>query len=413
MFSTLMKKVPERLWKMKSDPKFADLKDNMFIKYLYLEGPTDELIKEILPMFITVPMKSVKDKLDKDNMIDSFKELLKDNRQEVKDLARQLYYYAFFTSGYRSRIYSFYNLLPNEMARELQTKTELLNGEKSYNGFIKKVLNEMHNLTSSLAYNSIIDEVIINNHDHDNLVKLINDRSIEHIVPYYKESNKNKSTLAGVVIGHEAGTYLYLGKNDNEELIFRPYIKVQDPTLGHVLMKYIGYLVDNSDPKVILNKPVYVAIDMRSYSSRGVVLKEFNMDKSFIPAYNNINQVSQAEEDLFLNHLSQPGTLYEKGTDFMYIPKEDQLVLTGQPTIGFDENENIVEQSNTEENGLQGKREEKEVDEFPFITSPQDKFSTESKPVSDLVNELGILDWASVTKDEWARLKDAYKHCKL
>lgn len=327
--------VPRKLYNLKDDTKFADLKDNMFLKYLYLAPTSDEIIETILPMFVTVPMKSVKDKMDKDNMISSFKELLKDNRKEVSDLARQLYYYAFFTSGYRSRIYSFFNMLPNEMGTELKVKDPtdpngyiILNGNKSYNGFIKKTLNEMKNIMNYVTYNSIVDEVLINNHDHDNIVKQIDDRNIEQIIPNYKD--KKSDSLAGLIIKPEASKYLHLGFNEDKQWIFRPWIKVQDPTVGHILMRYIGYLIQNIETKTIV-KPVYVTQNMRSYNSRGIVIKEYGMDKSLIPAYNELKVVFKFEEEDFLK------TLISEGITYTYVPSEEQLIINSQLEILEDE----------------------------------------------------------------------------
>lgn len=51
-------------------------------------------------------------------------------------------------------------------------------------------------------------------------------------------------------------------------------------------------------------------------------------------------------------------------------------------------------------------------DEFPFIEDENDKFSTNNKPVQDIMNELGIENWADVTKEQMAQIKDKYKICK-
>lgn len=318
--------------KSNKNGKYDNLKDNMFLKLLYLQSSKSELLP--FPMFVSIPNKSTKDKLDKDNLINSFKELVQHEDVYVRDFVRRLVYFSFFTSGFRSRIYSFFNLIPNALMRELEIKNPndpsmLMN--ISYNDMIKETLTSMKDITNVVEYSSLIDEVIINNHDNDNIVKLVSDKNVSL---NYEFDNKTYEHPVSAIVSDEFAKSLFLGYNDSNKAIYRPYIKVSDDKLGHVLMKYIGY-TSTETPDGISNTPVYISVNMRSYNSRGVVIREYFLTESIIPEYNKLNVIKNEEK--FINSME------DDVTNAWYIPKDEQLVM-------FDE---IIDEEETVESDTQ------------------------------------------------------------
>jgi len=298
---------------------YDDLKENAIIQYLHLAAADNEsLLKGTVPMFVMVPIKSIKDKLDKDVMINSFKELFSHKRKEVRDLARQLFFYSFFTSGFRSRIYGFNNIIPNDVYKSIEIKNPD-NREQmipiSYNDMIKEILVETKNKENIFSYINMIDEVLINNHDNNNLIKLINSRNIDSYIETYK--GKKYDRPIGVVLTNDHAKYTYLGHNVNGDPIHRPLIKIEDSQLGHIILRYIG---------TMNGKPVYVTQNMRSYSSKGFVVKEYNMDKSIIPEYNELMVIKPSMEEEFLSDINET-------SDDIYIYSTDRYVLTEQPDV--------------------------------------------------------------------------------
>jgi hypothetical protein len=51
-------------------------------------------------------------------------------------------------------------------------------------------------------------------------------------------------------------------------------------------------------------------------------------------------------------------------------------------------------------------------EEFPFTSDSRDVFSTEPESVAEIVKEMGIIDWSAVTKEQWSKLREEYKHCQ-
>jgi hypothetical protein len=354
--AVLMNNIVNRFSKIKSneDGVYDSIKDNAFIKYLYPYPVEDDMLP--FRRFLTVPMKSTKDKLDKDIMINSFKELMKSSDPEVRILARQLFYYSFFTSGFRSRIYSYFTLLPNELFKEIEVKdpndpdTMTI---RSYNEMIKKILVEMQNISGALSYSSIVEEVILNNHDNNKLIKLIKASGISNVIRNFR--GKSGSYPVAVMLNQKTATKLRLGFN-GKTTIYRPYIKVRSEQLGYLVMKYVGYVkvpigTDALGRPTFETQPVYVTQNRRSYNSRGIVVKEFFMDKSIIAEYNKINTVSALEEEEFMGEISKQF----KGAEVTYVPKRDQIILNNTPEIEETDEEDTTEPEITNTSTTLGK----------------------------------------------------------
>jgi hypothetical protein len=405
--------------------KYDSFKDNAFLNFLYLQPSKDTILP--FDYFIAIPNKSGKEKMDKDSLINSFKELLKSDDPEVSALARRLFYYSFFTSGFRNRIYSFFNLMPNEIMKELvkypgEDRMRLFDPEspaknlsKSYNDMISGLLSSTKDIMNVTDYMHIIDEVQINNHGNDSIIKYVKLTDVDEFFNTYKGKNYNQPV--GMVLNARVANTMVVGYNEDHRPIFRPYVKVENDKLGHVLMRYIGYLANNieKDGKVnsIVN-PVYIAENMRGYESRGTVLREFGMDKSIIDAYNKIKVVD--DEEAFMKEIGK------NATHVVHIPREEQNIIYGVS----------VEQINEggTENGMQeeGQGEEEEVntagsvaqmelnfeEDYPFLSNDANTvFSTEKPGVRALVDQLGIVNWESVTDEQWKLLREEYEHCNI
>lgn len=532
--------------------KYDNLVDNAFIKLLSLQPSKNDILP--FKSFISIPNKSIKDKIDKDNMISSFGELVKHPDPDIQNFARRLVYFSFFTSGFRRRLYSFFSLIPNELMHEIKAKDPLnpeVMVDRSYNDFIKSTLTLMKDISNVTDYIGMIDEVLINNHDNDGIIKTVrlNGADLQ-----YTYGNTKYDIPVSAVVTNDVAKTLLLGYSEDGKAIYRPYIKVDDYTIDHVLMRYIGYYLDGTGTRV-----VYVAENMRSYNALGTVLREYGMDKSIIEAYNKLNVVK--DEEKYINELGNAA----KSTSIVYVPKSEQFIIMKKPTnIEQDEEQkedtqegrlqeiiplqnnfsrstveqdkdylylftdnarrtsgtNLISDSAYEEkysnnfnrvlyypnttqaviraldnafpittmvddkktqwtddkfdqykaiiddeirtikenlvnfkglkfssqmpfgkgqisnmkesapkiwNYLNEKLKEigidntgnvpivmsETIDEFPFFNGPNTVFSTEPESVSNMVTEMGIIDWEKVTPEQWKQLRDAYAHCKI
>jgi len=172
-------------------------------------------------------------------------------------------------------------------------------------------------------------------------------------------------------------------------------------------MRYIGYIRVETKDEGIVSKPVYVAVNMRGFNSRGTVVREFGLDKSIIAAYNELNIVK--DEEAYLNELGKDNN----AVNIVYIPKGDQLIMTDKLDVEQNEDEGGKENVQGTETWQGTERPLVEEEEFPFVSDEGTVFSTEPEAVAEIVKEMGIVDWAAVTKSQWQRLRDAYSHCKL
>jgi len=332
----MLEQIPDTLSRIKNNDggKYTDLKDNMFIKYIWAAPIEDEILPEKFRQFIFIPMKSVKDKIDRDSMIASFNELLADKRYEVSSLARRLLIYNYFATGLRNRIYSFGGFIPNELYKSITT----IKGKPlSYNDeVIQKLLAEMKDIYNSASYNYVIDEVIINNHNDDTIVELLEGDNVAEYIESYKGTDY-KETIA--IKMHKMEKF-FLGKNIDGDPLFRPYVKIFDQKLGHRLMKYIGTVTDMVEG-VEMIRPVYVAVNMRSYASKGVIIKEYGFDKSIVPAYNELNIIKPEMEEEFLLRISNTET-------YNYVPRDEQLIYEQTNTQEYESKEERIEEGRKE-----------------------------------------------------------------
>ena len=309
------------------DGKYDDLQNNAFIKMIQTIASNNE--DELFPVnqFIAVSMKDTKDKLDKDNIINGFKELIKHDRKEINDLGRQLFFYAFFTSGYRNRIYSFFNVIPNDLFKEIQVKDPSDPSKFkpiSYNQMIKDMRIHMQNLENIISYKHIIDEVLINNHDNDNIVKFIKRSLIKEGYDTFK--NKKYDFPIAIKLSFFAHRQLFLGTNLDNKPVYRPYIKVHNEKLGHILYRYIGYELIQGDKGIVSFNPIYAATNMRSYNNRAMVVKEFNLDKSIVNEYNQLSVIKLEEEEAFMDSI--------KAT---HISKDSQVINLDKSIVDLSE----------------------------------------------------------------------------
>lgn len=300
--------------KVNKDGKYTDLKENALLKHLVVYSINKEELDIPLESLLATPTKAAKD-FNRDLLINSFKELFKDDRKEVRNLARRLFFYSYFTSGFRKRIFSFFDVMPNQLMHDITVvdpndpKSMVL---RSYNKHIIELLSDMKDPYNIVKYRDVIDEVIINTHFDNNINKPIS--IYRHINTFYNTfKGKKYDSAIALSIKPKTAFSLLLGYNDSDQYIFRPYIKVPSDS-GNRLYRYIGY--DTLPDGGI--SPIYVEMNVRGVKSHGLVISEYNMDKSIVPEYNERAIITEEIEEEFLT---------SEFTLPTYVPSSEQLVL--------------------------------------------------------------------------------------
>ena len=272
---TILDITPKRIAEIQNDTegKYKYLKGNPLMDYLMIIPTQDETLP--FGYFIEVPPKAIKNSEDRDNIINGFRQLLKDKDKYVRDLGRLLFYYSFYTSGFRNRIYSFFNVLPNELMKEFLVPAQDGKAERfvSYNDYVRQTRINMQDNFLAPAYANYFDEFFRNNVDNKDIVPDIFNRNYS---VYTTVNGKKYEDEVVIVIDDKSG--LFIGETENKQPLYKPFVKV-DNGLTTKLYRFIGTTKEESDP-------IYVLDTVKGYDHKGIVIKEYNFTKSLIPENN-------------------------------------------------------------------------------------------------------------------------------
>lgn len=245
--------IPKIIYNIKAGNIMQELRDNPLIQSLspHIEQDRPDLLTFIKP----------DDKWHKDEIASAWKDMLLSENDSVLDFAYDLFYYSYFTSGFKNGVNTFFDLAP----RELLVDT-------GYNKFISDQIELMKDPT---YLHDKLNEMFVNAWNNDDLVPLVNPRNI-------KDTRVNN----GEIYLMSVDMLKPIGENASKQLVFRPYIKTR--TKGVVkLYKYIGYKQEVTK-KGVTTIPVYYAIEKKSYYNKGQVVRENNLTESVFGASNKL-----------------------------------------------------------------------------------------------------------------------------
>lgn len=288
--------------------EFKELKDNLLIKdlhYVYtIEDPE-------FPNFLSL-LADRKDKFTKDAYTEAFLELFKHPSPKVKSFGRNLFVFAYLTSGFTPNMRSIYRHIPIEILKELETKEGNI---VSYNEFIKSALSTMDSIEKNELFVDMFDDIFENSWFDDALVPYIqSDRQILN-----KEVVNNGRNLIYATIDNKR---LYIGRNADGELLFKPYVTIDwsykdahnKIVETKLLMKFYGTYADEKGQIF----PVYVTKNKRSYSHSGIFISEMSFPSSIF---------DRNKEHYVLPEDKIQGLLEKRFKGFHYLdPKTEQFV---------------------------------------------------------------------------------------
>jgi len=332
-FRDVMKVTPEKLQELLlGDNNLAkrvvqlkehnEYKTNAFVKLL---SPILGLKPNDVNYVHTFNPVDIKTKYQKDRMINGWYELLMSSDPVVAKTAEDLVIYSFYTSGFKTNIQSFFSYLHPQYLKDI--------------GFVEYVREARMALADSKSMNSMTelkDEVYRSLWYRDELVPHVQYTDMEHKHFYADERVKGTKPKARpypnvVQVSSELTVdkqSLYIGRNELNEPLFRPYIKMRDKGVDY-LYKYVGYRTSMKTGDVI---GVYSVVPILGrFEKGGRMVKENGMSKSIFED----NNVIPTPESEFLKWQDKgdykaiggtTGKVKADYTGFSYLPSEYQWV---------------------------------------------------------------------------------------
>lgn len=235
-----------------------------------------------------------------DIIIQAWEDLLNDPNEEVRQFARDLCVYAFYTSGGQMGRTKLFTFVPNQFREEC-----------GYVDYVRKVLAELQSSEWS-RYNldsSFIDDVILNNHFDKDFIRKVNvtkkknptDPDWVQLNAFsYKDENgvvQNLVNYGGY--SYTPGWSLFLTRGAYVDPKEAPmYIKVKRPdeedgfNRSYTIYKCIHRAKDPSGSSKIM--PIYVKVNPRGYKMGSYTYFEYGgarvVDNEFTPYANRIKE---------------------------------------------------------------------------------------------------------------------------
>lgn len=362
--------ISKRLDRIKSDVrsgKYPDLLssdgsfENVLINNIF-SRPKEDTTELNGPDFIAYkPNKSGDNNLENE-IIRAWEELWDSDYQEIRDFAKDLALYAFYTSGDAFGKNNIFRYVPNSIREEIGYFDYIRDLERNPDDAIKDI--KVFQVIKDLWWN---DHVVptIDYYVLDSSRETIEEegrpvyRALPHEDSGFTVVNKKGVEVQIPGIIYDKKSQSIISFNQNGQPIYPPFKKVKldrnnDPRTTF-LYEYIGINEDDA--------PVYRLINKKGMSYRGNILIESGRNRSVLK-YNNVvpkgyeimpeeqitwvtdltpvkaslqakafNQAGEFNTDMFAN--IQPG---RKGREF-YLPRTEQNVLNSDGTVYFSTDE--------------------------------------------------------------------------
>lgn len=216
---------------IKGGTLFPELKNNAFIRAL------QPRIQEEGPQFVAFHKPD--NVWHKEELSRAWKDIFSGNQQHV-ELAKDLFLYSFLTSGFRSTLHSFHDLVPIELVKYVGLDTFIKNKMREFNN---------HNIDNSALVNNVMKSLWNNS------------RIVPEIYKIDRASALTSSSKTAVIMPTSTQR-IFSGYNRNGQRVYSPIIKYKNN-----MYEYLGYL-ESTD------KPVYGIRDKKGYRKSGFAVKE-------------------------------------------------------------------------------------------------------------------------------------------
>lgn len=303
--------VPRRLLKLKSDikqGKYPDLLNddgsiaNEFLNYLFPNVYKNVTVYE-QPDFVDTRMSTTLDINMQNEIIYSWDELLHYPNDEVRELAEDLIYYAFYTSGDQTNPNSFFRFVPFSWREGYVEEGENQFNAKGYASYIQNLLTNDGDINYSMLYDS---DVFLNNWQDEVLVPTIPESVRTQVIVNgqleYQTVGRIGVAATSVIEGTDLHPMiLFMGDtNPKSEMyikpvayeivgirripIFSPYVKMQytpkyNPN-GIMVYKLIGVNIRKTESGTYYT-PIYSLVNKKGYNYKGHWIVEYGTSANF------------------------------------------------------------------------------------------------------------------------------------
>lgn len=337
--------ISRRLDKLKSDirlGRYPELQGNVLLDNVFSRPKTNET--ELLgPDFLAYKPNKSGDHSLENEVIRAWEELYDNDNKEVRDFAKDLAIYAFYTSGDAFGKNNIFRYVPNSIREEI-----------GYFDYIRDLENNPDNATSQIHIAEVIRNLWWNDHivptmeyyklDSSNETIMDEGRPVYSTLPHEDsgftvDNDKGKTLdIPGIIYDEASSKNGIIGFNKAGLPIFSLYKKVKLDRSSNpkttFLYKYLG--VTNE------GVPVYKLVNKKGLNYNGNVLVEFGMKRSFV-SYNNVvpagYRIMPEEEvtvvkDVIPVKASLQSKIFNESGEF----NADQLVSQSNPTATIDSN---------------------------------------------------------------------------
>lgn len=275
--------------------------NNSFLKRL----DTSYDIESSLELYFTAKNSSFKDSLEIDAVVYDWEDLLKHEDPAVNRLARHLFLYSFYTTGFNNKLFGFNALIPPSMMKGVSVENRVISMDSIVKGLMNKLVDPM------FKYNliDVIEDVI----------------SHQHVEP----SSNWSVAMTKIEIGDKA-VYspdkpgrLLLGISKDGKPLYVPYIKKRD-----TLYKLVG-IVESSN----VSTPIYTVEDRKGYDKKARFFHQYGLPENIIETNKEKDKIGELTVDI-KNKLSQrfAGNFVELSREDIYFnnvtKQEEQKVLS-------------------------------------------------------------------------------------
>ena len=287
--------VPRRLLKLKTD-----IKRGVYPDLVNSEGHiTNEFLNYLFPNLLKLnPSIEEPDTIDtriatnldinmQNEIIYSWEELLNHPNDEIRELAEDLIYYAFYTSGDQTNPNSFFKFVPASWR-----------DESGYGQYLNHLLYEEGDTQFSMVNDS---DIFLNNWQDDNLVPEVKAYArVENVTPFgiqYETVGRFGLTTKKAFENTTIHPYLFfigdVGKRNGLNIrpinrmitddfvgaIYPPYVKMNFTSRrdisGWVVYKWIGNVVKEGKMGGYIIQPVYSMVSKKGYNQKGHRIVEY------------------------------------------------------------------------------------------------------------------------------------------
>jgi ribonuclease HI len=294
-----------------------------------------------LETYLRVPPSFTANKWDNDDKIDGFYDLFTHPESEVRELARALYLYSYYSTGFRHRFRGYVKHIPGSVQKEINmfnVKTKKYN-KVSFNEYLYNLVRELNDGHSAgpKYLQSMKRDIFKNNWFNKWFVPQVDNPDIDKI-PY---EDVNGVTRVIEVAMNPNSKYA-LGLNSSGETIYAHFITMKDaaeynkPTAKQEMNYMEQGLTDEAPVEefqgantallefVGINEetgyPLYVPTNKKGFYEMGNILREYGVrDEQSVLAQNNLAHQFTMEQTLAFIEKNIP--------TFKSIPFETQQIV--------------------------------------------------------------------------------------